>query len=159
MLFRLHTEFTLAAPRAAVYAAVRDVERWPEWWRGCMRARLIAPGAANGVGARHHIVWRSRLPYRVAIETEVIEIQPGTLVRARAYGDLEGLGTWRFADGDGVTEVRYLWEVDIRKRWMRALAALLAPVFKLNHDWLMRAGVEGLALRLAAEAPAQRQAN
>jgi uncharacterized protein YndB with AHSA1/START domain len=150
MLFTLHTEFTLAAPRAAVYAVIRDVERWPTWWRGCLAATQLAPGAADGVGARYRILWRSRLPYRVTIETEVIEVRPGTLVRARSGGDLEGFGTWHFAHAGGGTVVRYDWQVHTRKRWMRALAPLLAPLYRVNHDWLMQAGAAGLARRAGA---------
>jgi uncharacterized protein YndB with AHSA1/START domain len=159
MLFRLNTEFTVAAPRAAVYAAIRDVRDWPQWWRGCERVEVLAAGVASGVGARHRILWRSRLLYRVAIDTEVIEIEPNTRVRARSRGDLDGRGTWRFSDVPGGTRVQYLWEVEIRKRWMRLGAPLLAPLFRLNHDWLMRAGTDGLALRLrtAARAAANAQ--
>lgn len=153
MLFRLHTGFTLAAPRAAVYEAIRDVPDWPQWWHGCERVSALAPGGSNGVGACHRIVWRSRLPYRVAIDVEVVEVQPGTLLRGRSGGDLQGQGTWRFSDADDGTRVHYLWEVDARKPWMRRLAPLLAPLFRRNHDWLMQAGASGLARRLDSPAP------
>ena len=153
MLFRLHTEFTLAAPRAAVYAALREVGAWPQWWRGCERVECLAAGAGNGVGACHRILWRGRLPYRVAIETEVVEVAPGALLRARSHGDLAGEGSWRFADVAAGTRVQYLWEVRTQRRWMRLAAPLLAPLFRLNHDWLMRAGADGLAHRLRASMP------
>jgi uncharacterized protein YndB with AHSA1/START domain len=153
MLFRLQTDFTLSAPRAAVYEAVRDVLAWPRWWHGCEQVIELAPGGSNGVGARHRIFWHSRLPYRVAIDVETTEMQPGVLIRARSRGDLDGLGTWRFSDAVEGTRVRYLWEVEVRKRWMHWLAPVLAPLFRLNHDWLMQAGAAGLARRVRASEP------
>jgi len=158
MLFRLHTEFTLCAPRAAVYDVVHAVRDWPQWWRGCERVTELAPGATDGLNSRHRIEWRSRLPYRVTIEVEAAAIEPGELIRARASGDLDGIGTWRFLDADDGTQVQYLWEVSTRKRWMEILAPLLAPLFRLNHDWLMQEGAAGLAQRLHVAPPTVRNA-
>jgi len=62
-----------------------------------------------------------------------------------AQGDDDGVGTWRFPDTDGGTHVRYLWEVETRKRPMQRLAPLLAPLFRLSQDWLMQEGANGLA--------------
>lgn len=153
MLFRLRTEFTLRAPRQAVYAAVRSVRDWPHWWPGCERVTELSPGRPDGIGARHRIEWQSRLPYPIAIEAEATAIAPGALIRARSSGDLHGVGTWRFADAADGTHVHYLWEVQTRKRWMRLLAPALAPLFRLNHDWLMREGALGLARRLCVTPP------
>jgi hypothetical protein len=44
--------------------------------------------------------------------------------------------------------VRYEWVVTTGKRWMTALAPLLAPVFRWNHDQVMAAGGRGLARHL-----------
>lgn len=158
MQFRLRTDFTLPAPRAVVYDAVHDVDAWPHWWRGCERVVQLAPGRADGVGARHRIVWTSRLPYRLAIEVAVDTIVRGELIRGHSTGDLDGTGTWRFLDAAGGTHVQYLWEVELRKRWMQRLAPLLAPLFRLNHDWLMRNGAIGLAHRLRTTRPVVRNA-
>lgn len=44
-----------------------------------------------------------------------------------------------------------LWRVELARPWMRWLAPLLAPLFRWNHDGLMRAGREGLARHLGAQ--------
>jgi hypothetical protein len=44
--------------------------------------------------------------------------------------------------------VTYVWRVQLRQRWMRLLAPLLAPVFRWNHDAVMRAGEAGLRRHL-----------
>jgi uncharacterized protein YndB with AHSA1/START domain len=158
MLFRLRTDFTLPASRAAVYEAVRDVQVWPQWWRGCERVIELEAGRDDGVGARHQITWRSRLPYRVAIEVEVTSVARGEMIRGSSRGDLDGVGTWRFLDAAGGTHVQYLWEVSTRKRWMRLLAPVLAPLFRRNHDWLMQDGAAGLARHLNTSPPRVRNA-
>lgn len=152
--FELLTSFELAAPREAVYLAIRDVAAWPSWWRGCLAVQERAAGDERGIGARQRIVWRSRLPYRIAIEVEVTEIVRGERIVAVSRGDLDGQGTWTFADTAAGTRIEYLWQVELRKRWMQRLSPLLAPLFRLNHDWLMDNGARGLAARL--DAPASR---
>ena len=47
-------------------------------------------------------------------------------------------------DGD-TTRVRHTWCVDLASRWMRLVAPSAAPVFRWNHDGVMRAGARGLA--------------
>jgi hypothetical protein len=37
------------------------------------------------------------------------------------------------------------------RSWMNALTPLARPVFRWNHDWVMRQGGRGLARRLGVE--------
>ena len=43
------------------------------------------------------------------------------------------------------------WRVRTTRRWMNVLAPIARPVFRWNHDRLMRAGGRGLARRLGVE--------
>ncbi|MBC3227501.1 SRPBCC family protein [Serratia fonticola] len=43
---------------------------------------------------------------------------------------------------------RYTWHVRTTTLWMNCLAPLAAPLFRWNHDAVMRAGAKGLAQRL-----------
>ncbi len=151
--YELRTTFVLAAPREAVYLAIREVAAWPAWWRGCTAVAELATGDERGVGARRRITWRSRLPYELSIEVAVSDIVRGERIVASSRGDLDGIGTWTFTDTASGTRVDYRWQVVTRKRWMRVLAPLLAPLFRLNHDWLMDAGAQGLARCLGVAAP------
>jgi uncharacterized protein YndB with AHSA1/START domain len=153
MRFDLLTEFELAAPRLAAYQAIRDVKAWPQWWRGCLAVRELAPGDERGLGARQRILWRSRLPYKVAIEVETVGIVRGERIQARSCGDLDGNGTWTFADVAGGVALRYHWQVVLQRAWMRRAAPFLAPLFRINHNWLMNAGAAGLARHLGVAAP------
>jgi uncharacterized protein YndB with AHSA1/START domain len=146
--FELVSHWHLAAPIERVWEALKATEQWPAWWRYVKSVRELHPGDAEGVGAVRHIEWSSRLPYGVAFDVEVMEMQRPRHMRGRARGQLDGTGTWELKPDGDTTRVRYLWCVDLTTRWMRLSAPLMAPVFRWNHNGVMRAGAEGLARHL-----------
>ena len=75
-------------------------------------------------------------PYAIALPTGEDLTQP----RCSPAGELspEGRGT----------HARYTWRVELTRPWMRVMAPMLAPVFRWNHNGVMRAGAEGLARHL-----------
>jgi hypothetical protein len=137
----------LDAPVDRVWEAIKDAERWPEWWRGVERAEQLSPGDADGVGSEWRYVWRSRIPYPVEFETTTTRVERPHLIEAEARGGLAGVGVWRFFEGRG-TAVAYEWNVTTTKRWMNAVAPLGRPLFEWNHEVIMRWGAEGLARHL-----------
>src|SRR5690606_1012390 len=94
---------------------------------------------------RGRYVWRSTIPYPVEFEIETTRVERPHLLEGAATGTLRGTGRWRFFEGDRVTAVLYEWNVATTKRWMNALAPIGRPVFRWNHDRVMRAGGRGLA--------------
>jgi uncharacterized protein YndB with AHSA1/START domain len=146
--FQLVSHWHLDAPIDRVWAALKAPEEWPRWWRYVRSVNERVPGDADGLGAVRHIAWSSRLPYGVAFDVEVVEMQAPRLMRGRARGELDGMGTWELTPEGDTTRVRYLWCVDLTTRWMRLSAPLAAPVFRWNHNGVMRAGAEGLARHL-----------
>jgi hypothetical protein len=109
-----------------------------------------APGDEQGVGSRYTIAWRSRIPYPLVFDFHVDEVEAPHRMAGRAFGDLEGTGVWRLWQEGGLTAVVYDWEVATTKRWMNLVAPVARPVFRWNHDVVMRQGGEGLARRLGA---------
>jgi hypothetical protein len=148
--FELTTQWRLAAPLRAVWDPIHDVAAWPQWWPSVARVETLAAGGADGIGAVRRLYWKTALPYDLRFDVEVVRIEPDRLIEGRAFGELEGTGTWTFAEADGVTAATYDWRVDVGKPWMRALAPLLRPVFAWNHGVVMRRGEQGLAQRLGA---------
>ena len=148
--FELVSHWHIAAPIEKVWAALKATEQWPTWWRYVKSVREIEPGDADGLGAIRHIAWSSRLPYGVEFDVEVGEMQRPRFMRGRARGQLDGVGTWELTPDGDTTRVRYLWCVDLTTRWMRFIAPVAAPVFRWNHNGVMRAGAEGLAEHLGA---------
>jgi hypothetical protein len=106
------------------------------------------------LGAVRRLHWSTRLPYRLALQVECTEARAPHVLSARSTGDLSGEGRWELVPVPGGTRVRYTWRVELGKPWMRRLAPLLEPLFRWNHDAVMRAGYAGLERRARAGRPA-----
>ena len=142
--FLLVSNWRLAVPRADVWTVLKTPTLWPKWWRFVARVDELDHGDSDGVGAKHRVSWTSRLPYRVNLETEVVETQPEQLIRLHAEGDVRGEGCWRLSDLDGGCAAEYTWRVSLDRAWMRVLAPILRPVFAWNHNAVMDEGERGL---------------
>jgi len=152
MEYRFLTTWLLRAELDSVFEAIHDTEAWPLWWPGVRRVTSFGGGDGDGVGRRFEIVWRSFLPYDLAFETKVTRVERPRAMEGTATGDLAGTGRWRlYEDLDGLVAVLYEWNVATTKRWMNLLGPLGRPVFRLNHDYVMRAGGRGLAAQLGAD--------
>jgi uncharacterized protein YndB with AHSA1/START domain len=142
--FDLVSQWRIEAPAERVWAALTDPDAWPSWWPYVLAVQTLREGGADGVGSVRRIHWATRLPYRLLIEVEAVESVRPHRLRARSRGQLDGEGLWLLRADSGHTDVTYVWRVRVVKRWMRWLAPLLAPVFRWNHDAVMRAGEDGL---------------
>ncbi len=155
--FDLVSHWRLAAPVDRVWAALADPDNWPRWWPYVRSVRLLRAAGADGHGSVRLFHWATRLPYDVRIEIESIESVRHERIRGRSRGQLRGEGIWLLHAGHDVggsfTDVTYVWRVNLGARWMRWTAPLLAPLFRWNHNGVMRAGQQGLADYLAQPAP------
>jgi hypothetical protein len=106
---------------------------------------MIRRGDANGLGDVRRLRWGSRLPYGLTLETSTVAIEPMARLVGRASGDLDGTGVWELERDGPCTRVRYTWRIELRSPWMRLAAPIMAPVFRWNHDAVMRDGGIGLA--------------
>ena len=149
--YRFCTTWVLEADRERVWDAIYDSDSWPEWWRGIESTERLSDGDENGLGQRGIYHWRARLPYTVRFEIVSTVVERPHTLGGEASGELEGNGLWRFYEEAGTTAVVYDWDVRTTKRWMNLFSAVTKPVFRSNHDWVMRNGGEGLARRLGAK--------
>ena len=144
------TTWILDAPREAVWDAIYEIERWPDWWRGVKRVEKLESGSENGgVGALYRHEWRSVIPYPVRFETRITRVELPHLIEADADGELAGTGRWRFFEGRE-TAVTYEWNVRTTRSWMNLVGPVARPVFRWNHNAVMHQGGEGLANLLGA---------
>lgn len=153
--YHLTTLWRFDAPLDAVWEAILLAEAWPVWWPGVESVVPLDPGDASGLGARRRWRCKSVLPYRLSFVTRVTRVEPLRLIEGRVEGELEGLGCCRLEREAGLTTVRYDWQVRTTRRWMNLLAPLAKPLFRWNHDALMRAGGVGLARQLKARLASQ----
>jgi len=145
------SRWRIQAPIERVWEEIFHAERWPSWWKYVDRVDELERGAADGVGRRQHLLFRTRLPYKVGFEVRTTRVQPPSTLEADATGELEGTGRWMLTPDDGGTLVRYNWDVRTTRWWMNLLAPVARPAFRWNHDELMREGGESLARRLGAK--------
>ena len=148
--YRFCTTWVLEADRELVWDAIYDSDSWPEWWRGVKSTTRLSAGDADGLGQRGIYEWRARIPYTVSFEMVSTIVERPYCLGGEASGELAGTGTWRFYKEAGTTAVVYDWDVRTTKRWMNLLAPVAKPIFRANHDWVMRNGGEGLARHLGA---------
>jgi hypothetical protein len=142
------TQWELGAPLAPVWELIAHPMEWPSWWRGVERVVEIEAGDADGLGSLRRYTWRSRLPYRLSFDMRATRIERHAILEGQASGELSGFGRWTFSETGGLTRVRYEWNVEATKAWMRLLAPVARPAFEWNHDVVMRWGLEGLRARL-----------
>ena len=114
------------------------------------RVEEFDPGEADGIGSLRRFTWRGRLPYRISFNMRVTRVVPLTLLEGVASGEVEGIGCWHFTSEGDVTVVRYEWQVRTNRAWMNIFAPIARPLFKWNHDQVMRQGAEGMARLLKA---------
>jgi len=139
------TRWRIEASLEQVWDAVYQAEQWPRWWKGVEQVlELESARGENGVGALRRFTWKSRLPYRLTFQMRVTRVMPHQLIESSAEGELEGTGRWTFSGNGKETAVRYDWNVRTTKLWMNLLAPVARPLFKWNHDVVMKQGEEGL---------------
>ena len=143
--YRFLTTWVIEAERERVWDAIYDSDSWPRWWRGVTRTERLADGDEHGVGQRGVYHWRARLPYTVRFEVVSTRVERPYLLEGDASGELAGVGRWRLYEEAGATAVIYEWNVRTTRAWMNLLAPVAKPIFRANHDWVMRNGGEGIA--------------
>lgn len=146
--YQLATTWRIKAPLSAVWDILYHPDIWPSWWKNLLQVVEIGKGDELGIGALHRYTWQGVLPYRISFDMHIVNIVPLRLLEGRASGEVEGVGQWRLEVDGAYTLAHYTWHVRTTAWWMNCLAPLAAPLFRWNHDAVMRAGAKGLAHRL-----------
>ena len=143
------THWRFDAPIEAVWNELHSPLKWPEWWRGVLLVEKLEAGDASGLGSVHRLVMRSALPYRLDFVVRTVRLERPSIIEGRSRGELVGTGRWTLtSESASTTTVRYDWNVEATKWWMRRLAPIARPLFEWNHDVIMRWGEDGLRRRL-----------
>lgn len=145
------TKWVIEASVEKLWDAIYESTQWPQWWKGVEDVVVIEKGAPNGIDGIREYTWKSALPYQLSFRMKLVEREDNKLMRGIAFGELDGEGTWTFAEESGITTIHYYWNVHTNKKWMNWFSFILKPAFKYNHKVVMRWGAEGLAKKLEAQ--------
>jgi hypothetical protein len=145
------TRWQIKAPLNKVWDTIYSSLDWPGWWKGVIDVKELEKGDENGIDSIREYTWRSILPYKLAFNMRLTELEQYRRMKGEAFGELEGEGEWFFEEKDGITHIQYNWTVFTNKAWMNYLAFIMKPAFNYNHDVVMSWGAKGLAKKLNAE--------
>jgi quercetin dioxygenase-like cupin family protein/uncharacterized protein YndB with AHSA1/START domain len=135
-------EWDVAAPPAAVFAAIADARTYPDWWRPVYLDVDADGEPVVGKESRQH--FKGRLPYHLRTRSRIVRLEPPHVVEAEVEGDLRGHGKWTLTTTPSGTHVRFDWRVHADRRLLRVLTPLLRPAFRWNHNWAIARAIEGL---------------
>lgn len=151
--FHFLTLWHFDAPLERVWDILSQPERFTEWWPGFEHAEMVR-GERGKPGSATAYRVRGDFGFVFDFTMELVESQPPESMKLVASGDFVGTGEWALRpDGDG-TAVTYIWNVDVRKPWIRFLSMLPGARHRLeqSHDRVMTEGGRNLA-RLVAGHP------
>ena len=143
------TNWKFNAPIEKVWDAIYNSTDWCNWWQGVVKVTEISTGDERGIGSIRVYTWKSALPYKLTFSMKLTERINYKKLAGIAFGELEGEGTWIFEEKNGNTYVTYYWNVFTNKSWMNYLSFILKPLFKYNHNIIMKWGEECLKKKLS----------
>ena len=132
------THWRVRGPIQKVYEILRDGPGYFRWWRPAyVRSEEVGPKKVESLV-------RAKLPYTLRFTTEVVRERPPDEFEIRATGELSGTGLWKLRQSGETTEIDFFWDVRAEKALVRWLSPVFKPLFRWNHDWVMKMGERGL---------------
>lgn len=146
--YHFSTVWRTAAETSRVWEVLANYAAWPTWWRGIQSVDVLRRGDERGIGTILRQRWRSRVPYTLLFDIEMLQIESERLLDGRASGDLEGACTWTLVPVEGGTELHFDVEVRPGRWWMNLPLPFLPKIVKASFETIMDWGREGLELTL-----------
>ena len=131
--------FAFAVSRDALWDALNDTERFPEWWPWLRSFDATAEKLAPGTVATCAV--RAPLPYTLEFQVHVEEVEPGLWIDTRVSGDLEGPARLEVAGTGEASTARLTWSVDLHLPFLSAASLVARPVLVWAHDRVVATGV------------------
>ncbi|HEX6360307.1 SRPBCC family protein [Actinophytocola sp.] len=136
--------WSVRATPARVFDTLVDVANYPSWWPDIRAVRQVDDETAE-------VSCRSLLPYVLTfrLHRAVEDVNIGQ-VRVDMTGDLEGYVQGMIAEHRTAGALLAISQrVVVTKPLLRALAPVARPLFRANHDLMMRRGQRGFRAYLA----------
>lgn len=138
--FSLTTIWHIPAPLSLVWDAIVDTDNWPGWWQYVIRVEQLSPGMETGLYNIRRYHWETCLPYQLTIDLCITCLVPYRRIETSVTGDLKGQGSCLLSSQNDYTVIHYQWNVCLNKFWMKLIAPLAYPIFKWNHQRVMKQG-------------------
>ena len=136
------THWKIKGSPERIFEILQDGARYSEWWTPAYtRTRRIGDKEVEAVV-------RARVPYSLTFTTVQVRERLPLELEIRSKGELEGTGLWKLQAAGEFTQVDFYWDVRTNKPWVRRLSFLLKPLFRWNHDWVMKTGEKCLQREL-----------
>ncbi|MBN9118410.1 MAG: SRPBCC family protein [Planctomycetes bacterium] len=144
------TRWRVEGTREEVFRVLEDTADLVRWWPSVwLKVEQLRPADANGVNGQYRLTSKGWLPYVLAWTMTTTEKAFPERLALAADGDFRGTGVWTLAQDGAFADVTYDWTVVADKPLLRHLSFLFKPLFRANHNWAMRKGLESLRLELA----------
>jgi len=145
------TVFQVRAAIDDVYGLIVEPEPWLAHWGDLVEVARVRDGGRDGERGSLQGSVRAPLGYRIGGRIDVVEVEAPRYVRMQATGTIVGAGTWRLAEVDHGTAVRFSWRVRPAARWLQLLTPVARPLFEAGHEAVVRDAVHAAAAVLDAD--------
>jgi hypothetical protein len=144
------TRWRVEGTREDIFRILEDTSALPRWWPAVwLKVEQLRPADASGVNSQYRLTSKGWLPYVLAWTMTTTEKAFPERLALAAGGDFRGTGIWTFAQDGAFADVTYNWEIVADKALLKYLSFVFKPIFRANHNWAMRKGLESLKLELA----------
>ena len=143
------SKWQIAAPVEEVWDLIYHSENWSSWWEDVKEVKELATGSDDGLGSVRRYRLASPMLYTLEFDLLLTDFRKYELLKGEASGQLQGSGAWHFYQQGAICVVECHWNVSTTIAWMNAVAFLLAPVFRYNHDRVMKRGEASIKRKLA----------
>lgn len=138
------TQWKIQGQASKIFDILKDGESYACWWKPAyLKTEKTGP-------QKVHAWVKAKLPYVLDFETELMREIPDRQIELKATGELSGQGLWTLKPEGPSTIVTFHWDVTVTKPWMKRLSFLLKPIFRWNHDWVMKTGGVCLQKRVSS---------
>lgn len=134
-----------------VWALIDNGESWHHWWRSVVGTEVLQQPVHSDTGQVIRYTWRALLPLTLTIDFRITSKEIYKRIEGVSTGDLVGVGIWTFEEQDGITTIKYNWEVESTRKIVNFVSPVLKGFFIYNHNLIMRRGGKGLAKKLGVK--------
>jgi hypothetical protein len=139
---RSDRHYRFDVPRIELWQALTQVDQYRTWWSWLRQF----DGLAFAAGERWRCVVKPQLPYTLEFVIALDAVKAGESAGASLSGDIEGWAQLTLGDDGGGSRLRLQSDLTARSGWARAVGAIVPPIARRGHDWVLDNGIRQFRL-------------